>query len=103
MRAILLGAGQGTRLRPLTDDRPKCMVEVGGRPLLDWQIRALRAAGVDDIVLVRGYSRSRIQAPNTTRYSHRDSVCLFFERSPAVDATACPVDFGPCRMQKATT
>lgn len=61
MKAILLGAGQGTRLRPLTDDRPKCMVEVDGTPLLTWQLHALRAAGVDDVVVVRGWCRTAIR------------------------------------------
>lgn len=60
MKAILLAAGQGTRLRPLTDDRPKCMVEVDGTPLLDWQLYALRTAGIDDVTVVRGWSRSAI-------------------------------------------
>lgn len=60
MKAILLGAGQGTRLRPLTDDRPKCMVEVDGAPLLDWQLYALRAAGIDDVTVVRGWCRTAI-------------------------------------------
>ena len=64
MRAILLGAGQGQRLRPLTEDRPKCMVEVGGLPLLRWQLHALREAGIDDIVVVRGWCRSRIAGPD---------------------------------------
>ena len=63
MKAILLGAGQGTRLRPLTDDRPKCMVRVEGAPLLDWQLYALRTAGVDDVTVVRGWCRTAIAAP----------------------------------------
>ncbi len=63
MKAILLAAGQGTRLRPLTDDRPKCMVEVDDRPLLHWQLDTLVEAGVDDIVVVRGYQRTHLQGP----------------------------------------
>ena len=55
MRMIILAAGQGTRLRPLTDDRPKCLVELAGRPLLRWQIEAARAVGIDDIVAIGGY------------------------------------------------
>ncbi len=55
MRLIILAAGQGTRLRPLTDDRPKCLVELGGKPLLDWQIEAAQAVGISDIVLIGGY------------------------------------------------
>ncbi|MHC1699702.1 MAG: NTP transferase domain-containing protein [Humidesulfovibrio sp.] len=55
MRAILLVAGLGTRLRPLTDDRPKCLVELEGRPMLDIQLDVLRGQGVEDIVLAAGY------------------------------------------------
>ena len=55
MKAILLAAGRGERLRPYTDDRPKCLVALGGQTLLARQIATLRAAGVDDIVVVSGY------------------------------------------------
>lgn len=52
---IILAAGQGTRLRPLTDDRPKCLVELNGRPLLARTIETAKAAGVTDIVVIGGY------------------------------------------------
>lgn len=55
MRVIILAAGQGTRLRPFTDDRPKCLVELNGRPLLHRQLDILRAAGLTEIALVGGY------------------------------------------------
>lgn len=55
MRVVILAAGQGTRLRPFTNDRPKCLVELNGRPLLHRQLEVLRAAGLTDIALVGGY------------------------------------------------
>jgi len=55
MRAVILAAGEGTRLRPLTADRPKCLVELAGRPLLDYQLDALQAAGIEDVTIVTGY------------------------------------------------
>jgi choline kinase len=61
MRAIILAAGAGTRLSPLTDGCPKCLVEVGHRPLIDYQLQALRQAGVDDVVLVVGYEAGQIR------------------------------------------
>jgi choline kinase len=54
-KALILSAGQGSRLLPLTADRPKCLVEIGGRPLLDWQISALAELGVEDISVVVGF------------------------------------------------
>ncbi len=60
MRAVVLAAGEGTRLRPLTDDRPKCLVELAGRSLLGWQLDALRRAGVDDVTIVTGYRSDQI-------------------------------------------
>lgn len=59
---IVLAAGRGTRLRPWTDDRPKCMVPLHGRPLLEWQLDAIRAAGARRIVVVRGYRAESIAA-----------------------------------------
>jgi choline kinase len=59
-KAIIVAAGRGRRLGDETQDIPKCMVQVGGRPILQWQLRALAAAGVDDIVIVRGYRGDRI-------------------------------------------
>lgn len=55
MNAIILAAGMGTRLRPLTNDRPKCLVEVNGIPMVERQIQFLKEKGIDDITLISGY------------------------------------------------
>jgi len=57
MKAIILAAGRGSRMKELTEDRPKCLVELRGKALLDWQLEALRAAGVTEIAIVTGYKR----------------------------------------------
>jgi glucose-1-phosphate thymidylyltransferase len=62
MQAVVPAAGEGTRLRPLTDDRPKGLVEVAGRPILTHVFESLRAAGVDEIVVVVGYRGDDIVA-----------------------------------------
>lgn len=57
MKAIILAAGRGSRMKNLTEERPKCLVELRGKALLDWQLEALRAAGVTEIAIVTGYKR----------------------------------------------
>jgi choline kinase len=60
VKAIILAAGRGSRMKSLTDERPKCMVELRGRTLLDWQLEALRSAGIREIAIVTGYKRERL-------------------------------------------
>ncbi|WP_029423098.1 NTP transferase domain-containing protein [Alicyclobacillus macrosporangiidus] len=62
IQAIILAAGQSARLRPLTDDRPKCLLPMGPKTILDWQLESLAAIGVRDVTLVVGYRREMIQA-----------------------------------------
>ncbi len=62
MKAILIAAGMGRRLSPYTDDRPKCLVEVAGKPMILHQIDNLRRVGVSEFVVIRGYLRDRLTA-----------------------------------------
>ena len=62
MKAIILSAGQGSRLGHLTDDKPKCLIEFGGRSLLDRQLDALAANGIDEAVVVTGFRDDQIEA-----------------------------------------
>lgn len=56
MQTLILAAGKGTRLRPYTNDRPKCMVALAGKPLLHRQMEAMKACGVNDgITIIGGY------------------------------------------------
>jgi choline kinase len=55
MKAIILAAGKGSRLRGLAGDRPKCLARVGDHTLIERQIRALRESGIEEIVAVVGY------------------------------------------------
>jgi len=61
MKAVVLAAGEGKRLRPLTALRPKPMVPVGNRPVLEHVVESLADAGVDELVFVVGYRSDRIQ------------------------------------------
>jgi choline kinase len=62
MRAVILSAGRGSRLLPLTDLMPKCLVPVGGRAILDHQLHALAEAGLDGVILVAGYRFDQVGA-----------------------------------------
>lgn len=61
MKAVILAAGEGRRLKPLTNLRPKPMIPIANQPLLEHVVQAVRDAGIDEIVLVVGYKRDRIQ------------------------------------------
>ena len=61
-RAIILSAGQGSRLLPLTAEMPKCMIDCSGRTLIEWQIRMLALCGVTDIHVVTGFMTEVVEA-----------------------------------------
>jgi len=61
-RAVILAAGRGSRMGGLTDARPKCLIELGGKTLLDWQIQALAQLGITEITLVTGYLEHLLRA-----------------------------------------
>jgi len=61
MQAIILAGGKGERLRPFTEDRPKCMVEILGVPLLGYQLQWLSSQGVTDVIISCGYRHEVIQ------------------------------------------
>ena len=60
MKAVILAAGEGSRLKPFTSTRPKVMIPVGNRPILEYVIKALQESGIIDIVMVVGYKREKI-------------------------------------------
>jgi len=83
MRVIILAAGQGSRLRPYTNDRPKCMVSLFGKPMLHRQLEVLRAAGVRDITLVGGYMADALEVDSVDvilnpRYAETNMVSTLF-------------------------
>ncbi|MFZ5704627.1 MAG: sugar phosphate nucleotidyltransferase [Pseudomonadota bacterium] len=61
-KAIILSAGQGSRLLPLTADQPKCLIDFAGRSLIAWQISALVANGIEEIVVVTGFRDDKLEA-----------------------------------------
>ncbi len=62
MKAIILSAGQGRRLLPLTERVPKCVLLVRGRPLIGWQIDTLSRCGITDVTVVTGFAADSVEA-----------------------------------------
>jgi mannose-1-phosphate guanylyltransferase len=77
VKAFLLAAGLGTRLRPLTDTVPKCLVPINGRPLLSYWMTLLARHGVDDVVINTHHLPAAVQAFAATVSTPR--VTLFYE------------------------
>lgn len=80
MRAILLAAGMGTRLRPLTLETPKSLVKVNGKPMLETQIQFLRERGIDEIIVVTGYLNEKfdyIKEEYGVKIIHNDKYDIY--------------------------
>jgi choline kinase len=83
MKAIILAAGEGTRLRPYTLDRPKCLVEVNGLSLLDRQLSVLASEAIQPIILIGGYRGEMLERPGlesrvNSRYAETNMVWTLF-------------------------
>ena len=70
MKALILAAGLGSRLAPLTNDKPKSLVEVNGQPILFKQIENLQENGINDITIVTGYKSNVLVDKVTTKYNN---------------------------------
>ena len=62
MKVIILSAGQGRRLLPFTESTPKCVLPLGDRTALEWQLRALKAGGASEVVVVSGFQAPKVKA-----------------------------------------
>ena len=69
MIGVILAAGMAKRLRPLTDTKPKCLLEVGGRTLLERTVRAMQQAGISEFVVVTGYRAEQIREFLSSHFS----------------------------------
>ena len=93
LNVIILAAGKGERLRPLTNDKPKCMVELFGKSILEWQIETFQKFGIKDITIVTGYKSELIHYPqlNLIKNHEFDSTnmveTLFCAREKLLDST----------------
>ena len=83
MKAIILAAGKGTRLRPLTESKPKCLVELAGKPLLEHQLYTLSECGITDIHVIGGYNADQLiskkyKLHQNYNYNHTNMVHTLF-------------------------
>lgn len=62
IRGVILAAGLSARLRPLTEDKPKCLLPMGPKTILDWQLESLISVGVEEVLMVVGYRREMIES-----------------------------------------
>ena len=76
--AIILSAGQGSRLLPLTENKPKCMLEIGGRSILQWQLDALLEAGISEVHVITGFHSDQVEAHLSSCYPEEQWVSTLF-------------------------
>lgn len=95
LRAVIVAAGQGTRLAPLTDDMPKCFLPVGGRPLIEYSLQTLAHCGIEQIAIVVGYLKDQFPARLGEGYEYifnpfyaitNDMVSLWFAKEFVKDS-----------------
>jgi phosphoenolpyruvate phosphomutase len=102
--AIVLAASRGKELGELTEDRPKCMVNIAGRPLLTHIVETYRAVGVKDIRVVRGYRKDVVDLPSLQYYDNdlHDSTLEAFSLHKAIGALSghCVVCYGDVLFKK---
>lgn len=114
MRGIILAAGAGTRLTGSDVVRPKCLAPFGGGPLIQYQIRALAARGVDDIAVVVGYASDRVRQScpgvhfiENARFTQTNSLySLWLARgllTPGFVVMNCDVLFHPAMLDDLLT
>jgi choline kinase len=98
MRAIVLAAGRGSRMKAATEDRPKCLVELTGHSLFSLQQAALRAGGVDEIAVVGGYRAEQLARPDVrlfenARWAETNMVMSLAAAAEWLRASPCLVSY----------
>ncbi|WDZ84799.1 phosphocholine cytidylyltransferase family protein [Micromonospora cathayae] len=107
MRGVVLAAGRGSRLGELTARRPKCLVPLAGRPLLDWQRAALTAGGVTELAVVAGYRADLVAAQGlpvfpAPRWERTNMVGSLLAAAPWLRSGPCVVSYGDIVYSAAT-
>ena len=79
MKAVILAAGIAFRLRPLTDNTPKCLLKVAGKTILELTVDNIIANNIDDIIIVTGYLQEQIKNFVSTKYPHLNVTYIYNE------------------------
>ena len=87
MKAIILAAGIGSRLHPITKSKPKCLVELFGKSIIEHQIDIFHKCGINEIVIVRGYLSEMINFDGIKYYDN-----LNYETTNMVETLFCAQD-----------
>jgi len=85
--AVVIAASRGSKLAELTEDRPKCMIDVRGQPLLKRLVGTLREAGIGEVTVVRGYKKEAIDLPSIATADNDD-----YETTGEVASLACAAE-----------
>lgn len=98
MKGIILAAGRGSRMGSLTDAKPKCLTEIAGKTLLDWQKAAMRHAGILDLVVVRGYQSGQLlgedyEVVDNLRWNETNMVMSLVAASRYLENNTCIVSY----------
>lgn len=72
MRALILAAGRGSRLKDITAEKPKALTPLAGKPLLQWQLDALHGAGIKEVAIVRGYKAETLSFAEATFFENKN-------------------------------
>jgi phosphoenolpyruvate phosphomutase len=84
MKAIILAAGMGTRLKHLTENKPKGLLEFNSKSLIEHQLDTLKRCGVDEVIIVRGYMAHKIDFPGVKYYVNKD-----YDKTNMVETLFC--------------
>lgn len=84
MEAIIFDGGEGKRLRPLTNNIPKALIKVGGRPILYWQLRWLYRYRITDVLILGGYKGKKISnyIKETAGFYNQMNIRVIIENKP---------------------
>ena len=85
MKAMILAAGRGERLRPLTDTTPKPLLKVGGHSLIEYHLRALKQAGIEDIVINLSWLGDQIESQLGDGSQYGVNICYSYESGQALE------------------